>query len=87
MAAEKIKERLRRATKALDAAGVSSVTTLIAGAIERGASVLATAHSGDEVSGLEFDVFELAHGRLMPHLAQEKEEIRLSVRLRSLLGR
>lgn len=72
---------------ALDVGGVSTVTALIASAIERGATVLATAHTVHEVSGLEFEVFELEHGRLMPFVEEEKEEVRLGMRLRTLLGR
>ncbi len=78
---------------ALDADGVAMVTTLILSAIERGASVLATAHAVPEVSlngllgGVEFEVFELAHGRLMPYAPKEKEEVRRGGRIRSILGR
>ncbi len=72
---------------ALDAGGVSTVTALIASAIDRGATVLATAHTVHEISGLEFEVFELEHGRLMPLIEEEKEEVRLGMRLRTLLGR
>jgi len=72
---------------ALDADGVSIVAALIHGALARGASILATAHSVPEVAGAEFEVFELAQGRLTPHVSKEKEEVRLSGRIRSILGR
>lgn len=72
---------------ALDAEGVSIVSALILGALERGASILATAHAVPEIAGGEFEVFELEHGRLMPFVEEEKEEVRLGMRLRTLLGR
>jgi heme exporter protein A len=70
---------------ALDAEGVFLVAALIHSAIERGASILATAHSVPELDGLEFEVFELSHGRLMPYAP--KEEVRRGGRFRSILGR
>ena len=70
---------------ALDAVGVSIVAALILGALERGAAVLATAHSVPEIEGAEFEVFELSHGRFMPY--PPKEEFRRGGRIRSLLGR
>jgi heme exporter protein A len=72
---------------ALDAEGVAIIAALIVGALERGASILATAHSVPEIAGVEFEVFELAHGRLMPYVAKEKEEVRRGGRIRSILGR
>jgi heme exporter protein A len=72
---------------ALDASGVSMVIGLIASAIERGAAVLATAHTVPEIADVEFEVFELERGRLMPFVEEEKEEVRLGMRLRTLLGR
>jgi heme exporter protein A len=72
---------------ALDAEGVSVVAALIASAIERGASILATAHAIPEVnlSDVEFEVFELFHGRFMPYAP--KEEVRRGGQIRSILGR
>ncbi len=70
---------------ALDVEGVSTVSALIVSALERGASVLATAHAFSELQGAEFEVFELSHGRFMPYPPQE--EFRRGGRIRSLLGR
>src|SRR6266850_1560797 len=70
---------------ALDAVGVSIVASLILGALERGAAVLATAHAVPEIEGAEFEVFELSHGRFMHY--PPKEEFRRGGRIRSLLGR
>lgn len=70
---------------ALDAVGVSIVAALIASAIERGASVLATAHAVPQLDGVEFEVFELSHGHFMPYAP--KEEFRRIGRIRSILGR
>ena len=70
----------------LDAEGAEIIASLIRVAIERGASVLATAHGAPEIDGVELAVFELAHGRLDPRLHKE-EEVRRPGRIRSLLGR
>jgi heme exporter protein A len=69
----------------LDHDGAEIVAALIRGAIERGASVLATAHAVPEIDHVEFAVFEISRGRL-EHRAH-KEEIRRGGRLRALLGR
>jgi hypothetical protein len=58
---------------------------LIVSALERGASILATAHALTELQGAELEVFELSHGRFMPYPPQE--EFRRGGRIRSLLGR
>jgi heme ABC exporter ATP-binding subunit CcmA len=69
----------------LDGEGKAIVGALIRGAIERGASVIATAHSVPEIEGVEFGEYEISGGRLMPHAAHE--EARRGGRLRTLLGR
>ena len=58
---------------------------LIRAAIERGASVIATAHAIPEIAGVEFATFEISRGRLAERAHQE--EVRRGGRLRSLLGR
>jgi heme exporter protein A len=68
----------------LDHDGAEIVASLIRGAIERGASVIATAHGAPEIDGIEFAVFEISRGRLAER--ERKEEIRRG-RIRSLLGR
>ena len=68
-----------------DSEGKAIVSGLIRGAIEHGASVIATAHNIPEVEGVEFAEYEIAGGRMMPHAAHE--EARRVGRLRSLLGR
>jgi ABC-2 type transport system ATP-binding protein len=67
---------------ALDRDGAALVTSLIRSAQWRGASVLATAHAIPELENMNFDLYELADGRLRSF----KEEVRRG-RLRSLLGR
>ncbi|HYL59843.1 MAG TPA: heme ABC exporter ATP-binding protein CcmA [Candidatus Acidoferrales bacterium] len=67
-----------------DSEGKAIVGGLIRGAIERGASVIATAHNVPEVEGVEFGAYEIASGRLMPHAAHEEAR---RGRLRTLLGR
>ena len=69
----------------LDHDAAEIVATLIRGAIERGASVIATAHAVPEIAGVEFAVYEISHHRLEPRA--HKEEVRRGGRLRSLLGR
>jgi len=69
----------------LDHDGAEIVASLIRAAIERGAAVIATAHAVPEIEGVEFAVYEISRGRLTEHA--HKEEVRLSGRLRSLLGR
>lgn len=71
---------------ALDHEGVTIMGALIRAALERGASVLATAHNIAEIEGVAFENFEILNGRLMPHRDKD-EEVGLSVRLRALLGR
>jgi heme exporter protein A len=68
----------------LDHDGAEIVASLLRGAIERGASVIATAHAVPEIDGVEFAVFEISRGLLLPHA--HKEEVRRG-RIRSLLGR
>jgi heme exporter protein A len=70
----------------LDVEGAEIIASLIRVAIERGASVLATAHGAPEIEGVELAVFELARGRLQPRVHKE-EEVRRPGRIRSLLGR
>jgi heme exporter protein A len=69
----------------LDDDGAEIVAALIRGAVERGASVLATAHATPEIEGVEFAVFELSRGCLAQRV--HKEEVRRGGRIRSLLGR
>ncbi len=69
----------------LDHDGAEIVAALIRTAVERHASVIATAHAVPEIDGVEFAVFDISRGRLMPHA--HKEEVRRGGRIRSLLGR
>jgi heme exporter protein A len=69
----------------LDHDGAEIVASLIRGAVERGASVIATAHAVPEIESVEFALFEIMRGRLEPHVP--KEEVRRGGRIRSLLGR
>ena len=69
----------------LDHEGAEVMASLIRAAIDRGAAVIATAHAVPEIEGVEFAVYEISRGRLTEHA--HKEEVRLSGRLRSLLGR
>jgi heme exporter protein A len=69
----------------LDVEGTALVAALIRGAVERGMTVVATAHVAPEIEGVEFGVYELLNGRLAPHAA--REEARRGGRLRTLLGR
>jgi heme exporter protein A len=69
----------------LDHDGAEIVASLIRGAIERGAAVIATAHAVPEIEGVEFAVYEISRGRLAE--PAPKEEVRRSSRIRSLLGR
>jgi heme exporter protein A len=69
----------------LDHEGAEVMASLIRAAIDRGAAVIATAHAVPEIEGVEFEVYEISRGRLTEHA--HKEEVRLSGRLRSLLGR
>ncbi len=61
----------------LDHDGAEIVAGLIRGAVERGASVIATAHAVPEIDGVDFAVFEISRGRLLP---------RASIRRRSGAG-
>jgi heme exporter protein A len=69
----------------LDHDGAETIARLIHDAIERGASVIATAHGVPEIEGVEFAVFEISRGLLVPR--EHKEESRRGGRIRSLLGR
>ncbi len=69
----------------LDHDGAETVAGLIRGTLERGASVLATAHAVPAIDGVEFAVFEISRGRL--EYRAHKEEVRRGGRLRALLGR
>ncbi len=69
----------------LDHDGAETVASLIRSAVERGASLVATAHAIPEIDGVEFAVFQISRGRLLPHV--HKEEVRRGGRIRSLLGR
>jgi heme exporter protein A len=69
----------------LDHDGAEIIASLIRGAVERGAAVIATAHAVPEIEDVEFAVYEISRGLLAEQA--HKEEVRLSGRLRSLLGR
>ncbi|MGB9379373.1 heme ABC exporter ATP-binding protein CcmA [Candidatus Binatus sp.] len=69
----------------LDHDGAEIVAGLIRGAIDRGAAVIATAHAVPEIEGVEFAIYEIARGLLVPRA--HKEEVRRGGRIRSLLGR
>jgi heme ABC exporter ATP-binding subunit CcmA len=69
----------------LDHDGAEIVAGLMRGAVERGASVIATAHAVPAIDGVEFAVFEISRGLLAPQVP--KEEVRRGGRIRSLLGR
>jgi heme ABC exporter ATP-binding subunit CcmA len=69
----------------LDHSGAEIVAGLIRAAIERGAAVIATAHAVPEIDGVEFAVLQISRGLLTPQV--HKEEVRLSGRIRALLGR
>jgi len=69
----------------LDHDGAEMVASLIRGSVDRGASVIATAHAVPEIDGVDFTVFEISRGRLAEQA--HKEEVRRGGRLRSLLGR
>ncbi|HZC47233.1 MAG TPA: heme ABC exporter ATP-binding protein CcmA [Candidatus Acidoferrum sp.] len=68
----------------LDHDGAEIVASLIRGAIERGASVIATAHAVPEIDGVDFIVYEISRGLVAERV--HKEEVRRG-RIRSLLGR
>ena len=70
----------------LDADGVALIARLIAAALARGASVVATAHGAPEIEDAELEIYQLSRGRLEPFQPEQKEEVRRG-RLRSLLGR
>jgi ABC-type multidrug transport system ATPase subunit len=69
----------------LDHEGGEIIASLIRSAIERGASIIATAHAIREIEGVDFAAYEISRGRLQPHV--HKEEVRRGARIRSLLGR
>ncbi|HXW84513.1 MAG TPA: ABC transporter ATP-binding protein [Candidatus Binataceae bacterium] len=70
----------------LDSDGAALVGRLIAAALNRGASVVATAHGVLELAGAELEVYQLSRGKLAPFIGAPHEEVRRG-RLRSLLGR
>ena len=69
----------------LDHDGAEIIEALIRGAVERGASVIATAHAVPEIAGVEFAAYEISRGRIAQQALQE--EVRRGGRLRTLLGR
>jgi ABC-type multidrug transport system ATPase subunit len=69
----------------LDHEGGEIIASLMRGAIERGAAVIATAHAIPEIEDVDFAAYEILRGRLQPHV--HKEEGRRGGRIRSLLGR
>ena len=72
---------------ALDRDGAATMIELIRGAIGRRVSVIATAHEALAIPGIEFAVFEISRGLLMPHVEKGKEEVRFGERILSLLHR
>ena len=70
----------------LDSDGAALLARLIAAALNRGASVIATAHGVPEIAGAEMGVYQLTRGKLEPFGEGQQEEVRRG-RLRSLLGR
>jgi heme exporter protein A len=69
---------------ALDSDGIGLIKSLVTSALSEGCSLVATAHAPFEIEGVEFELYEIDRGRIVPY--QEKEEPRFSGRLRSLLG-
>jgi heme ABC exporter ATP-binding subunit CcmA len=70
----------------LDAQGAAAIAQLIAGALQRGATAVATAHGPLEIEGAELELYEISRGKMTEYREKEKEEVRHG-RLRSLLGR
>jgi heme exporter protein A len=71
---------------ALDHDGEHIMAGLIRAAVERGASVIASAHAVPEIEGVNFEVFQIAQGRFVPYAPHE--ELRPGGgRIRALLGR
>jgi heme ABC exporter ATP-binding subunit CcmA len=69
---------------ALDPEGRARMHSIIKSAIADGCSLVATAHLPFEIEGVEFEIYEIARGRLTPYV--EKEDARRGGRLRSLLA-
>jgi heme exporter protein A len=72
----------------LDTDAVQIITSLIHDAVQRGASLVASAHDVPEIEEIEFEVFDLSRATLIrrPPTPVGSEASRIA-RLRSLLGR
>jgi heme ABC exporter ATP-binding subunit CcmA len=68
----------------LDSDGVALMARLIGATLQRGGSLVASAHGVPEIPGAELELYLIERGKMAPF--QEKEEVRRG-RLRSLLGR
>lgn len=66
----------------LDPDGAARVRTLIKSALEEGCSIVATAHTPFAVEGIEFEVYEIVRGQVVPC---QEEDLPRRGRLRSLL--
>ena len=66
----------------LDPDGAARVRTLIKSVLDEGCSIVATAHTPFAVEGVEFEVYEIVRGQVVPY--QEEDAPRRG-RLRSLL--
>ena len=66
----------------LDPDGAARVRTLMKSALEEGCSIVATAHTPFAVEGVEFEVYEIVRGQVVPWLEGDAPR---RGRLRSLL--
>ncbi len=69
---------------ALDTDGVARIKSLVKSALAEGGSLVSTAHLPFEVEGIDFELYEIVRGQVVPY--KEKDEGRRGGRLRSLLG-
>jgi len=68
---------------ALDSEGVARMKFLIKSALDDGSSMVATAHQQFEVDGVDFELYEILRGQVVPYV--KKQEAPREGRLRSLL--
>jgi heme exporter protein A len=66
----------------LDPDGAARVRALIKSVLDEGCSIVATAHTPFAVEGIEFEVYEIVRGQVVPY---QEEDARRRGRLRSLL--
>ena len=87
VAGERLKANASFFRKAMPAgcAALAKMQDSFRAVLQKNMVVLATAHAVSEIEGVEFAVYEISRGLLAERA--HKEEIRLSGRLRSLLGR